>query len=145
MEEAFEDTSVAEFVARLKVERQALLDNNESQFQAIDAEPLVLVHEDFHAGNMLVRDGHLVGVVDWEFSGVYPLSELFATPDILMISSPDRNETTEREELEWHDRYLQEFDKVVRQRGWREEDRNIARGEGHKILGKARAIMFPND
>ena len=147
IEEAFEHTSVADYVTELRAERQALLDdnNNEPEFQAIDAEPLVLVHEDFHAGNMLVRGGHLVGVLDWEFSGVYPLSELFGAASILQISSPGRTETTGKEEMEWHDRYLQEFERIVRQRGWKEEDVNIAMGKGHKILGKARAIMFPDN
>lgn len=147
IEEAFERTTVADFVTELKAERQALLNDiqNQSLFQAIDAEPLVLVHGDFHAGNMLTRNGRLVGVVDWEFSSAYPLSELFGVADIIQVSLPGRTEATEEEEMEWHDRYLKEFEKIVRQRGWSDEDFKAASGKGHKILREARAIMFPRD
>ena len=46
---------------------------------------------------MLVRDGHLIGVMDWEFSGVYPLSELLGVAVILQISGPRRYENVLRE------------------------------------------------
>lgn len=70
-----------------------------------------MVHEDFHASNMLVRDGHLVGVFDWEISGVYPLSELLGVAVILQISGPRRygnEEWAEQEEVEWKGYYLGE-------------------------------------
>ncbi len=118
--EAFEKTSVADFVKTLKLERLALL-YEQSLFRDIDAEPRVLVHEDFRAGSILVRDGHLVGVLDWEFSGVYPLSELLGPIQILQISSPGRDDLTEEEETKWHERYLQEFEHVIRKRGWSEQ------------------------
>lgn len=76
-----------------------------------------MVHENFHAGNMLLRDGHLVGVVDWEFSGVYPLSELLGIAVILQISGPRRygnEEWAEQEELEWKVYYLGEVEHVAR-------------------------------
>ena len=142
--EAFEQTSVAEFVTQLKLERQALL-NDESVFQAIDVEPLVLVHEDFHAGNILVRDGHLVGIVDWEFSGVYPLSELLGPVAILQISAPGRDNFSEREEMKWHERYRQDVECVIRQRGWREQDIAVVMSNRHRILHTARSVMFPKE
>lgn len=142
--EAFEQTSVADFVAQLKQERDALL-NDDSIFQDIDTEPLVLVHEDFHAGNMLVRDGHLVGVLDWEFSGVYPLSELLGAVSILQISGAHRDDWTAQEEMKWQDRYLDEVERVIRQRGWKEQDIAMVLGNGHQILHKARSIMFPKE
>ena len=117
--EAFEETSVSSFISQLQHERDAILEDD-SLFQKIDAEPLVLVHEDFHAGNMLVRDGHLVGVLDWEFSGVYPLSELLGVAVILQISGPRRygnEEWAEQEEVEWKGYYLGEVEHVARQRG----------------------------
>ncbi|RMZ85038.1 hypothetical protein DV738_g237, partial [Chaetothyriales sp. CBS 135597] len=112
IEEAFENTSVADFLDTLKRKRLALM-NEESLFRDIDAEPRVLVHEDFHAGNMLVRDGHLVGILDWEFSGVYPLSELLCAAQIIQVSSPGRDEHTEEEETEWEERYFKEADRLL--------------------------------
>ncbi len=32
------------------------------------ARPLTLVHGDFRTGNYMVRDGHLTGILDWEFA-----------------------------------------------------------------------------
>lgn len=105
-----------------------------------------MVHEDFHSGNMLVRDGHLVGVLDWEFSGVYPLSELLGAAVILQISGPHRYENeewTEQEEMKWQGHYLEEIQRVTRQRGWTEQDITTVMGGGHYILQKARSVMFP--
>ncbi|KAK5460847.1 hypothetical protein LTS15_002910 [Exophiala xenobiotica] len=107
------------------------------------AEPRVLVHEDFHAGNILVRDGHLVGILDWEFSGVYPLSELLGPILILQVSSPGRDNLTEEEEVKWHERYLQEVESVVLKRGWSNPSVSALMGDGHQVLQKARSIMFP--
>lgn len=95
---------------------------------------------------MLVRDGHLVGVLDWEFSGVYPLSELLGAAVILQISGPHRYENeewTEQEEMKWQGHYLEEIQRVTRQRGWTEQDITTVMGGGHYILQKARSVMFP--
>ncbi|PGH14801.1 hypothetical protein AJ79_02817 [Helicocarpus griseus UAMH5409] len=93
-------------------------------FQAIDAEPRILVHEDFHAGNMLVRDGQLVGIMDWEFSV---------------------SEVTEEEEEKWNRRYHQDLEKLMRQKGWSEENIRTALGDGWPAFQKTRTVMFPED
>lgn len=134
-----------EHIISIQHERDAIL-QDDSVFQKIDAEPLVLVHEDFHAGNMLVRDGYLVGSLDWEFLGVYPLSELLGVAGILQISRPRRYENgewAEQEEIKWQDYYLGEVQCVARQRGWTEQDIATVIGGGHCILQKARSVMFP--
>ncbi|KAF2233252.1 kinase-like protein [Viridothelium virens] len=142
--EAFEQMSVMDFVTQLKLERQALV-GDELTFQQIDAERLVLVHEDFHAGNMLVRDGHLVGVLDWEFSGVYPLSQLLGPTAILQISAPNRDESTEDEETEWQKRYKDSIAVVLRQRGWTDDDIKIAIGDEHPLLYFVKEYGVEND
>lgn len=134
--------SIADLVAKLQTERETLC-KSFTDFNAIDAEPLVLVHDDLHSGNLLVRDGHLVGVLDWEFSGVYPLSELLGRIAILQVSEGCRDEMTEEEEDKWHQRYRAEVERVVRERGWREEDIKTVMGEGHRLLHTARSIMLP--
>lgn len=143
-DDAFDHTSVAAFVAQLQKERETLAAQAPYPFAQIDAELRVLVHGDFHAGNILVRDGHLVGVVDWEFSGTYPLSELLGAIAILQISGPvERDDMMEEEEDRWHARYLVEVERAVRKRAW--SDKNIATliGSRHLILQKARSVMFP--
>lgn len=126
----------------LRHEQQSLL-NDESIFQSIDLEPLVLVHEDFHAGNILIRDGHVVGILDWEFSGTYPLSELLGKINILQISLPNRDDFSEEEETKWHERYRKDVEDVVRQRGWRDQEVSTMMSDGHRILRTARSIRFP--
>lgn len=142
--EPFEKITVPEFVESLKVEQQEVL-RDAKMFEAIDAEPRVLVHEDFHIGNMLVRDGQLAAIVDWEFSGVYPLSELLGAISLVQISPPGRNETTEDEENRWCKQYFQYLEKVIRQRGWTEQNINALLGDGWPVLQKARSVMFPDD
>ena len=93
---------------------------------------------------MLVRDGCLVGIVDWEFSGVYPLSELLGAIQLVQVSSPYRSEGTEEEEEEWGRRYRQDLEKIIRQRGWSEGNIRALLGGGLSDFQKARAVMFPD-
>jgi aminoglycoside phosphotransferase len=58
-------------VQQLRDERLQL----ETSFFAED-EPFVLVHGDFHGRNIIMRGSQVQGVLDWEFAGAYPLSEL---------------------------------------------------------------------
>ncbi|KAI9656749.1 MAG: hypothetical protein M1821_003388 [Bathelium mastoideum] len=141
--EAFQHTSVADFVEKLKIERQALADDD-SVCRGIDVEPRVLVHEDFHARNILVRDGHLAGILDWEFSGAYPLSELLGPIAVFQISLPGEDRYPEEEELRWEARYRHDVEAVVRQRGWTSDDIMVIMGNRHPILEKARRVMFPD-
>lgn len=105
----------------------------------------MLVHEDFHAGNMLIRDGEIVGVLDWEFSGMYPLSQLLLPAQILQISMPlsDRNDQTELEEDQWDERFRRTVGEIVKERGWAEKDVQTLLSGGHVELKVARKIMFP--
>ncbi|RJE20393.1 Phosphotransferase enzyme family [Aspergillus sclerotialis] len=141
--DAFENVTVPEFIESLRLEKENV-SRNAQLFQALNAEPRVLVHEDFHAGNMLVRDGYLVGIVDWEFSGVYPLSELLGAIQLIQVSSPYRSESTEEEEEEWDRRYRQDLEKIVRQRGWSEGNIKALLEGGLPDFQKARTVMFPD-
>lgn len=145
IEEFFEDSTVDDFIDILKRRRQELEDGGLDTFRQIDSEPLVLVHEDFHAGNMLVRDGKVVGVLDWEFSGVYPLSQLLLPAQILQISMPlsDRDDQTELEEDHWDERFRRTVGEIVRERGWTEKDVQALLSGGRVELRVARNIMFP--
>ncbi|VDC03562.1 unnamed protein product [Peniophora sp. CBMAI 1063] len=39
---------------------------------ALEADPIRYVHPDLRTYNIIVRDGHLSGIIDWEDSGWYP-------------------------------------------------------------------------
>lgn len=62
--------------------------DEDEALQELDQPPFVMAHGDFHAGDIIVRDGHIVGVIDWEFAGSYPLSEAIGEPD---LTYQDRN------------------------------------------------------
>ncbi|KAK6204047.1 hypothetical protein LQW54_008508 [Pestalotiopsis sp. IQ-011] len=145
IEDLFEDSNIDDFIDLLKRRRQELEDGGLDIFRQIDGEPIVLVHEDFHAGNMLIRDGKIVGVLDWEFSGVYPLSQLLLPAQILQISMPlsDRNDQTELEEDQWDERFRRMVGEIVKERGWAEKDVQTLLSGGHVELRVARKIMFP--
>jgi hypothetical protein len=36
------------------------------------AAPYVLTHGDLNTGNIMVHDGHVSGIIDWEYAGYYP-------------------------------------------------------------------------
>ena len=38
--------------------------------------PYVLCHNEFQGRNILMRETEIAAVIDWEFEGSYPLSEL---------------------------------------------------------------------
>ncbi|KAI0151172.1 kinase-like domain-containing protein [Pestalotiopsis sp. NC0098] len=145
IEDFFEDSTVDDFIDLLKRRRKDLENGGLDTFRQIDSEPLVLVHEDFHAGNMLVRDGKVVGVLDWEFSGVYPLSQLLLPAQILQISMPlsDRDDQTELEEDTWDERFRRTVGEIVKERGWTEKDVQALLSGGRVELRVARNIMFP--
>ena len=56
---------------QLQNKRQEL----ETGFIAED-EPFVLVHGDFHGRNIIMQGLQVQVVLDWEFAGAYPLSEM---------------------------------------------------------------------
>ena len=37
-----------------------------------DNHSIVFSHGDMHAHNILIQDGHVVGILDWEMAGWYP-------------------------------------------------------------------------
>ena len=66
----FVDTSLQNFIHQLRAKREQLV----TIFVAAD-EPFVLVHN-FNGQNIMMQGSKVRAVLDWEFSGVYPLSEL---------------------------------------------------------------------
>ncbi|OJA14554.1 hypothetical protein AZE42_03169 [Rhizopogon vesiculosus] len=65
----------------------------------------------------------VVAVLDWEFSGAYPLSEL--------------------ENSMWSARILRMVASTARKRHWPENEVGMLVGSGDPIVGYARTEMFP--
>ena len=108
------------------------------------AEPIVLHHGDFQGRNILMRGTDIAGIIDWEFAGAYPLSELLLYgqgPDVLEMVD---DETTE-ECFDWNDRIGTMVREEAVAAGWGEEEVEWLCGEENSVLGVARMEMIPRD
>ncbi|KAI1414097.1 kinase-like domain-containing protein [Hypoxylon sp. FL1857] len=106
----FTDIYVEDFVETLR--------NNSYSIAATDIadEPFVLAHGDFHGRNILVRDGQIVAVLDWEFAGSYPLSEIMSSGEIDVVEPED--DEMDAENWTWKDIIRDLILKKVTERGW---------------------------
>ncbi|CAD6574326.1 MAG: hypothetical protein ASARMPRED_006663 [Alectoria sarmentosa] len=69
----FETTPKEHFIESLRTCRDRLFSDISS---FLPQEPFALMHGDFCGRNTTVHDGHISAVIDWEFAGSCPLSEL---------------------------------------------------------------------
>lgn len=95
----FEDTSLKHFVAQLQDKRSSL----EVNYSPVDG-PFVLIHDDFNGQNILMDGTDVMAVLNWEFLGAYPLSELVGGVgvDVLEVI----NGESEKENSKWSARIL---------------------------------------
>ncbi|KAL7276148.1 hypothetical protein RUND412_000881 [Rhizina undulata] len=136
----FEKTSLSNFVQTLKETRQSLLDND-SNF--LPAEPFVLNHGDFHGRNILMNGTNVAAVIDWEFAGAYPLSELLGDEGVDIVECVDA--PSMKENSKWCDRILDLVKEAVSNRGWNEKDIKLLFEGKNEVLQRARCEMFPED
>ena len=110
----FEDTSLQDFIHQLQAKREQLATN----FVAAD-EPFVLVHGNFNGRNIMMQGSKVRAVLDWEFSGAYPLSELVEGVgfDVLKVTDDDSAE----ENSKWSRRIMVMVGETAKQRGWTEQ------------------------
>ena len=87
-EDLFEETSKEEFIESLQRVRDKI-SSDVSLF--LPHEPFALVHGDFCGRNMMVHTGHISAVIDWEFAGSYPLSELLGGIGVELVELQDDN------------------------------------------------------
>ena len=69
----FEDVDVADFVQTLREKRTAVEVQLE---QNPRSEPFVLCHNDLQGRNILMHGTAIAAVIDWEFAGAFPISEV---------------------------------------------------------------------
>lgn len=133
-----------------KTSRPAFVKELQSTFDTIAAsptmfvdEPFVLVHGDLNGRNILMHEGHVRAVIDWEFAGSYPLSELLDGTGINVLEI--ESEEAYDENRKWADRMIEMVAEVARARGWDEEKVELLIGYGIIDLGLARQEMVPRD
>ncbi|KAF9448527.1 hypothetical protein P691DRAFT_669241 [Macrolepiota fuliginosa MF-IS2] len=132
----FENTSLQDFIDQLRAKREQLA----TSFVAAD-EPFVLVHGDFNGRNIMMQGLKVRAVLDWEFSGAYPLSEIVGGVGIDVLEVID--DDSERENAKWSQRIMAMVGETARQRGWTEREVEMLVGDGDPVVGHAKMEMFP--
>ena len=130
-------TEKEDFIAELRSTRARLL-ADPSDF--LPQEPFALVHGDFCGRNILVHDGHVRSIIDWEFAGFYPLNEVVGGTGIELFELEDANLM---EYGMWGDRMRDLLVDKARFRGWEEEKVELLVGQGNTELQLARREMVP--
>jgi hypothetical protein len=107
-------------------------------------EPFVLVHGDFNGRNIMMQGTKVVAVLDWEFPGAYPLSELVGGGvgvDILEVVDDE----SEKENSMWSRRILKMAAETARQRHWPNlSEVEMLIRDGDPVVGFARMEMHPH-
>ncbi|RAK97506.1 uncharacterized protein BO80DRAFT_482083, partial [Aspergillus ibericus CBS 121593] len=68
-EEAFNTAIISAFIA---MEPRRHIKNFLTGMLSQNTHRIVFTHGDFRLANIMVHDGHVTGIVDWEYSGWYP-------------------------------------------------------------------------
>lgn len=123
------------WIAQLKEKRQKLEGWNAQK------EPFVLTHGDFHGRNILMNDGVIAAVLDWEFAGSYPLSEVISSTDVEVVEA-DSQELDE-ENIVWGLKIRRLIEEGARERGWKTDDIELLMGDGDPVIGLARTELMP--
>lgn len=87
-------------------------------------------------------------MVDWEFAGTYPLSDILGPMDMIYLSEEfykSDPEIAHAEEEKWNAQVIKDVESVARKRGWHDRDVKTLLGESHQIFLKAGFEMFPRD
>lgn len=113
----------------------------ETSFVAKD-EPFVLVHGDFHGRNIIMHGTQVQAVIDWEFAGAYPLSELLGGMGVDVMEPDEHNF---EESVLWSRAIVRMVGETARKREWDAKELALLLGDGDRVLGFARTEMFPDD
>lgn len=136
-DDVFDEMPREKFLAELKATRDGLASEN---IELGPQEPFALVHGDFCGRNIMIHDGHVKAVLDWEFAGSYPLSEILGGIAIEVFELEDENLL---ENEHWSDVIRDKIVDRARDKGWQEERIQLLVGEGNGELQLARREMVP--
>ncbi|KAF6226880.1 hypothetical protein HO133_008321 [Letharia lupina] len=105
-------------------------------------QPFTLVHNDLNGRNIMMRDKKIAAILDWEFAGSYPLSEMLEGRGVDLLETVD--DETEEENSAWSLRMGELVAEAARARGWDEGRVELLVGRGNEELGLARIEMVPD-
>lgn len=105
-------------------------------------EPFAVAHNDLQGRNIIVRDKRICAVLDWEFAGAYPLSQLVDTGVDVLEMETDEDED---EDFLWSHRISDLVEGRAKERGWEDGKIKTLIGQGREELNAARMEMFPRD
>lgn len=105
-------------------------------------QPFTLVHNDLNGRNIMMRDKKIAAILDWEFAGSYPLSEMLEGRGVDLLEIVD--DETEEENSAWSLRMEELAAEAARARGWDEGRVELLVGRGNEELGLARIEMVPD-
>lgn len=98
-------------------------------------EPFAFVYGDFCGRNIMVCEGHVRAIIDWEFAGSFPLGELLGGSGVELFELEDDNL---REFGQWNDRMKDLAVEKAKARNWEEDKLALLVGEGNIELQLAR-------
>lgn len=135
----FDSVSIEDFIHSVQRTRQSIAGDEEA---FSPEEPFVLVHGDLHGRNIMMKDEKIEAILDWEFAGSFPLSELLSGMgvDVMEMESDE----DEEENFKWSDIIVNKAGDLAKSRGWDERRIALLLGNGNDELGKARIEMVPS-
>lgn len=135
----FEQVSQSDFVQALKDKRASL--ETDLDAEPYD-EPFVLCHSDLQGRNILMNGTDIAAVIDWEFAGSFPLSELEDNGvDVMEMDSEDTTEECFR----WSGVISDLVETIASERGWIDRDVQLIKSGGNHTLQAVRTEMIPED
>lgn len=89
-----------------------------------------------------MRGTDIVAVIDWEFAGSFPLSELIDEPiEVMEHSSGD--EASQGAILRWETQILSLVEEIAKERGWASSEVELLVRGGDPLFQAARYEMIP--
>jgi aminoglycoside phosphotransferase (APT) family kinase protein len=136
-DDIFESHSRTDFIQHLRVKRATVKAELEASPRQ---ESFVLCHSDLQGRNFMMEGTEIAAIIDWEFAGSYPLSELVDSG--LEVLEIEDEESTE-ECFTWCDKIRTLTEQIARERHWKESDVDLLMSEGDPVLQGARVEMLP--
>ena len=134
----FDETPKDAFIKSLQSTHDEIA-SNPSCF--LPEEPFVLNHGDFNGRNILEQGTEIRAIIDWEFAGSYPLSELLDGSVFNVVEVESEEDADEN--FKWDDRIVALVAEVARGRGWDERKVDLLVNHHNRELQAARMEMFP--
>ena len=136
-DDTFDSQSRTDFIEHLRVKRATVKAELEASPRQ---EPFVLCHGDLQGRNFMMEGTEIAAIIDWEFAGSCPLSELVDS-GVEVLEMEDEESTEEC--FTWCAKIRTLTEQIARERDWKESDVDLLMSEGDPLLQGARVEMLP--